>query len=433
MSIAQRSVAGEGEAHPIDSEFSALEAQLDELELARNLPYPTLRAHQRALEITTLSKRARAALASIALVVDARKPLNSVFARRSYLSRRAGQSERTWYRAEQDLVEAGLITVSEQIRKSRGGLFGAAYIHLSEQAAKALGLIASAKEAKLPATPKPDVVDSELKTDDSTLPAQPTATVSDRFTYKVYPYPPSQRRQPGQLPEDVQPLLAVGFQKNFIFWLMGVARRTHGKKLGDIVTACWDSIKKANKPIPYLFALLRSGTDFAWLAKQRQVALVEARMAEERHAAAEAERDRLAGERFVTADGAKRFEVSSDGQTLTVECVTEESLRTAGSNWIDGFVTALNAGRIRLAQPSDDTHFAAARDAHRLAKQIEQQRPARDPLVDAMSAVIGLSHRAVAAPDADQLERSWTLSSVGNSALGGLRSLLRNTPHRVLA
>ncbi|MCA8050666.1 helix-turn-helix domain-containing protein [Burkholderia arboris] len=421
MSIAQHSVAGEGEAYPLDSESNALNAQLEELELGRNLPYATLRAHQRALNLTTLPKRARAALASIALVVDARKPLNSVFARRSYLSRRAGLSERTWYRAEQDLVDAGLVTVSEQIRKPRGGLFGAAYIHLSEQAARALGLIAMKKVVAEAPTEQPDLA---AGADASSLPAQPTAKVSDRFTYKDYLFPPSQRRQPGQLPEDVQPLLAVGFRKYFIFWLMGIARRNHGKQLGHVVTASWEMIKKARNPVAYVFALLRSSTDFAWLAKQRHAAKIEAQDAAERQAAAEAERERIAGQRFVAIDGAKRFEVSTDGSSLTVESITESAVRTAGGHWIDDFVAALRAGKIRLAVHADHASFEAARECHLQAQLHEQVREAQLSRAAAIGVTSSGADASSQSTDLRSAERSWELSSLGHTTLGGLRSLL---------
>ncbi|KVV07477.1 hypothetical protein [Burkholderia ubonensis] len=430
MSIAQHSVAGEGEAQPLDGEYTALDAQLDELELARNLPYPTLRAHQRALDLTTLPKRARAALASIALVVDARKPLSSVFARRSYLSRRAGQSERTWYRAEQDLVDAGLITVSDQIRKSRGGLFGAAYIHLSEQAARALGLIAP---EKVPTAPAADRGESEAIDDSGSSSAQPTATVSDRFTYKDYLFPPSQRRQPGQLPEDVQPLLAVGFRKNFIFWLMGMARRNHGKLLGDVVTACWETIKKARHPIAYVFALLRSGTDFSWLAKQRRTAQVQAQEQAARQVSAEAERDRIAGQRFIATDGAKRFEVSSDGHTLTVEDIAERGTRTAGSSWIEGFVAALRDGKVRLMRPSDDVAFEVARETRLQAGLAERGNPKTRARAETVTAAASVACDAMTETRASDHGQSWALSTVGQSVLGGLRSILVRGPRRVVA
>ncbi|MBR8427255.1 hypothetical protein KDW22_30115 [Burkholderia cenocepacia] len=429
MSIAQHSVAGEDEAHPLDSESNALNAQLEELEQGRNLPYATLRAHQRALNLTTLPKRARAALASIALVVDARKPLNSVFARRSYLSSRAGLSERTWYRAEQDLVDAGLVTVSEQIRKPRGGLFGAAYIHLSEQAARALGLIAAKKAPVQAPAGEPDLINGAK---DSTSPAQPTAKVSDRFTYKDYLFPPSQRRQPGELPEDVRPLLAVGFRKYFIFWLMGIARRNHGKQLGHVVTASWETIKKARNPVAYVFALLRSSTDFAWLAKQRHAAKIEAQAAAERQAAAEAERERIAGRRFIAVDGAKRFEVSTDGNSLTVESVTENTVRTAGGHWLDDFVAALHGGKIRLAVQADHAAFEAARESNLQAQLLEQMRRAQVSRIVAIGASRSGDNATSQSSDLGTAERSWELSSLGHTALGSLRSLLVKT-HRSAA
>ncbi|WP_309935752.1 hypothetical protein [Caballeronia sp. LZ032] len=70
MSIAQRFVAGEGEAHAEDS--AALTAFRCD---STNLPWIIFRAAFRAAHIEQIPPRARAVLSALARTVDAAKPL----------------------------------------------------------------------------------------------------------------------------------------------------------------------------------------------------------------------------------------------------------------------------------------------------------------------------------------------------------------------
>ncbi|WP_176331358.1 replication protein O [Burkholderia vietnamiensis] len=386
MDIAQSPVAGEGEAHLDAKEHQRSQGCVALQCDVRNLPYQTLRAQQRALSLTDLPQRARAALSAIAQTVDCRKPLASVFARRAYLSKRAGMSERTWYRAENDLVDAGLITVAEQGRKSRvlkvadqgkrfrSGLFGCAYIHLTRDAAVILGLLASparpqtgkseaeaephepcAAPGNQHSAPQPQV--NAAAADSSAL---PTATVSDRFTYKDYLSPDSlQKRQQDRLPADVRPLRALGFHENYIFQLMKRARVQHGKRLGEVVQATWDHLSQARRPVAYLLKLLASPTDFGWLARQKAAAIEAQVVAQAEVQQQDAVRKEIAGQLYFSTCGTRRYAVSGDGLVLVTRDVSEAVDRSASSGWISGFTTAFRCGAIVPATAKLETDFAA--------------------------------------------------------------------------
>lgn len=284
MSIAQHTVASEGDAHPLENQSSHSASASSISCCTRNLPHLTLRAHQRALSMTTLPLRARCALASVVLTVDCRRPLKEVFAHRDYLSERAGMSERTWYRAEADLVKAGLVTIAEQGRKARHGRFGSAYIYLTETAAKLLGLIgapdlkaratnadgepAAKQHQRQAATQSSEVESSDILPESADSFISPSATKADPYTNDFYQSPSFQKRQQGALPRDLERLLSLGFHKNLIFKLMKEAR-VAGKFLSDVVECCWEPLKKANRPIPYLRALLAKTVDFSHQARQR--------------------------------------------------------------------------------------------------------------------------------------------------------------------
>jgi DNA-binding transcriptional ArsR family regulator len=136
MSIAQRFVAGEGETHPEDSD--ALRAfRCDSV----NLPWVIFRAAFRASHVDDLPQRARSVLAAVARTVDAAKPYADIFARRELLTGRAMQSMRTFYRSLDDLENAGLIERRPQSRYVEAGLFGRAYLRLTEKTALLLGLV----------------------------------------------------------------------------------------------------------------------------------------------------------------------------------------------------------------------------------------------------------------------------------------------------
>ena len=345
------------------------EPAIEHIADSRNLPYQTLRAQQCAQTIQTISRRARSALAAIALTVDVHRPLASVFAHRNYLADRAGLSERTWYRAEQDLVNAGLIRVADQVRKARGGRFGGAYIYLTREAARALRLI-DAPVATRGVANKPDA--NEASGDPQKF-VSPSANVADPFTNKVYLSPLSQKRQQGELPEDVQPLLSLGFHKFFIFKLMAQARQQFGKKLGEVVTACWDQLRAARRPISYLRKLLASPTDFGWLARQRLASQAQKAQAQEAVNHDAAVLDAVKGKQFIDESGIRLFEVSTDGAVLTVRDSAEGTTRTATGRWISDFRSSLERGQLRTATIGDATQHAAALHARSAANQASRR------------------------------------------------------------
>ncbi|WP_244119794.1 replication protein O [Burkholderia gladioli] len=323
------------------------------------------------MSVAGLPQRARCALAALAQTVDRRKPLASIFAHRDFLAARAGLSERTWYRAEHDLAEAGLITIAEQTRKTRHARFGAAYIYLTEAAATLLGLIGQEAHLgqRVPKAPRQiarsgavsttahsqgasstdcatSAQEQSAEADASFSQASPSANLADPYT-NVYRLPASsQKRQQARLPSDVQPLLSLGFHENYIFKLMKLARVEHQKRLGDVVETCWDSLKKAKRPIPYLRTLLRSSTDFAWLASQRRTTRLAAdTLAREQTALEQAGRE-IAGSAFVSRGGNVRYRISEDGQVLTSYDVREGRERVATTGWLSGFVQAIRDGGV---------------------------------------------------------------------------------------
>ncbi|WP_233890071.1 replication protein O [Paraburkholderia flagellata] len=377
MSIAQHSVAREGDAHPEANQPQESGASAAIGGDTRNLPYLTLRAHQRSLTMPDLPQRARCALAAITLTVDCARPLKEVFARRTYLADRAGLSERTWYRAEADLVDAGLITVAEQGRKGRHGRFGSAYIYLTETAAKALGLIGAPVRRKqavaretAAAGQGTDAGIAQAIAEREQPPVSgdsfdsPTANMADPYTYGFYQSPLSQKRQQGALPADLERLRSLGFHKNLIFKLMKQARLA-GKRLSDVVEVTWVQIKAARFPISYLQALLRSKTDFAWQCRERRE---EAAAVEQKRAAAmnvEETTQRCAGHTFYSHSGKARFEVSQDSSTLSVLRADESSVRSSHHGWQADFVAALESGQVIAATSELERAFALARQGDR--------------------------------------------------------------------
>ncbi|MFC4423539.1 hypothetical protein [Cupriavidus pampae] len=310
------------------------------------LPYIVLQANHRARSLTTLPRRARNTLAAIALTVDQHQPLRSVFARRPYLANRAGQSLRTLQRGLTDLLAAGMIRSEDEQNRKGSGEFAGRFIYLTEMAARLLGFL-----QPLPSR-------DEAKTDIPSSADQPSATLSGRSLYRFYQGPSSQKRQPGDLPEDVKPLQAMGFSKFYIFALMRSARVEHGKRLGDIVAVAAKLIAKAKYPRAYLATLLRSPTDFGFLARQRRdaanraIATAEAAQA---HAELQA---RIAGQVFYERDATTRYAVSTDGTTLTVRDPQEVADRIAGPGWIAGVANGLRSAKLLPATPALDARFA---------------------------------------------------------------------------
>lgn len=350
MSIAQRFVAGEGVAHSEDS--AALTAFRCD---STNLPWIIFRAAFRAAHIEQIPARARAVLSALARTVDAAKPFAAIFARRELLTGRALQSMRTFYRSLDDLEAAGLIDRRPQARYDEAGLFGRAYLHLTEHAAALLGLIES------PPAQQIETVQAPTEPVPSPAPITvlaPSAKVADGGIYKdLSPYV-FQKRQPGQLPPDLQRLRTLGFFDFLIFKLMREAGM-HGKRLSDVVEATWDHLKRAKAPINYLRALLRNPVDFGLILRRRHAeAHAEHERAQQQREAERFAREH-AGRTFIDVDNARQFVVGAAGESLTIFSVTERVGRQA-TGWMPSFASALKAGKLRPATALDLEQFAEA-------------------------------------------------------------------------
>lgn len=354
MSIAQRFVAGEGETHSEDS--AALTAFRCD---STNLPWIIFRAAFRAAHIEQIPPRARAVLSALARTVDAAKPFAAIFARRELLTGRALQSMRTFYRSLDDLEAAGLIDRRPQGRYVEAGLFGRAYLHLTEHAAALLGLVqpsvepSRTHESEAVQVPSPSV--SSLS--QTSLPA-PSANVADGGIYKdLSPYV-FQKRQPGQLPTDLQRLRTLGFFDFLIFKLMREARE-HGKRLSDVVDATWDHLKLAKAPINYLRALLRNPIDFAHLLRRRTADHDAQQARQQQRVDGQAVALQHAGRIFIDADNTRQFVIGAGGDSLTIFSLTERVGRQA-AGWMPSFAAALRSGKLRPATALDLERFAHA-------------------------------------------------------------------------
>jgi hypothetical protein len=363
MLIAQRFVAGEGDDRPspleIDSPSLDNEALEDFACDRSNLPWIVFRAAHRANHIAAIPSRSRALLAALARTVDAQKPYAAIFARRELLTGRALQSMRTFYRSLDDLAEVGLIVRAPQKHHGDAGLFGRAYIHLTEKAAELLGFVEEKNPPVLAqtsqstgASPK----NSEAVTEEDLLLIRPSATVADGAIYKDL-FPKNQKRQPGTLPLDLQRLLSLGFHKFLVFKLMREAKQ-HGKLLTDVVEVTWEHLSAAKRPISYLRSLLRSPVDFG-----HQLRALHAKIHERRTRVNEAEAvdelvARHVGQVFYDQATNRRFEISADGNEIAIRDCREPLARMSAAGWKLDFAAALRAGRLLSASPSHDTAFA---------------------------------------------------------------------------
>jgi hypothetical protein len=356
MSIAQHSVAGEGEARPqqsvpaeVSNDAAALAAfRCDSI----NLPWVIFRAAFRANQIEQLPARARSVLAALARTVDANRPFAAIFARRELLTGRAMQSMRTFYRSLDDLEAAELIERRPQSRYVEVGRFGRANLHLTERAVVLLGLVEVQAE-QLPTAPAETAQTPShavrMQTAEPSVSSfiRPTANVADGAIYgDLYPAS-SQKRQPGQLPADLQRLRSLGFIDFLIFKLMKEARENR-KRLSDVVEATWEHLKAAKRPINYLRALLRSPVDFAHQLRSKAEARHAAQRQVERAANAELIAQRCAGQTFIDTDGQRKYVLDTDGQSMTVY-VRGEGVGRQAAGWKEQFAEALEKGRIRRA------------------------------------------------------------------------------------
>ena len=135
----------------------------------------------------------------------------------------------------------------------RSGLFGRAYLQLTERAAALLGYFRTPAHATSAKRPVANLCrGSRLQAPDRSMLSftDPSAKLADGGIYKDLSPTPFQKRQPGQVPEDLQRLRSLGFIDFLIFKLMREARE-NGKRLSDVVEATWDHLKAAKAPINY--------------------------------------------------------------------------------------------------------------------------------------------------------------------------------------
>jgi hypothetical protein len=251
------------------------------------------------------------------------------------------QSMRTLYRGLDDLEAAGLIDRRAQARYVEAGLFGRAYLHLTQRATDLLGLTENQPNVSTPApSPAPTATNAEA---DSLN--RPSATVADGAIYKDLNPASFQKRQSGQVPPDLQRLQTLGFSDFLIFKLMRIARE-NGKLLSDVVEATWDHLQKARAPINYLGALLHNPIDFAYRIRQKRAATLEAQQRTALAKQAKLTVEKHAGETFESIDGTVRYTIDMDGEQLTVSNSADGVERRA-VNWKQDFARALSGGRIR--------------------------------------------------------------------------------------
>ena len=363
MLIAQRFVAGEGGDRPTPNEMNPASLDNEALEDfacdRSNLPWIIFRAAHRANHIAAIPSRSRALLSALARTVDAQKPYAAIFARRELLTGRALQSMRTFYRSLDDLAEVGLIVRAPQKRHGNAGLFGRAYIHLTEKAAELLGLVEEKNApvlAQMTQSPSTSPKNPEAIAHQDSLLIGPSATVADGGIYKDL-FPKNQKRQPGTLPLDLQRLLNLGFHKFLVFKLMREAKQ-HGKLLTEVVEVTWEHLRAAKRPISYLRSLLRSPVDFGHQLRSQQAKIHERRARANEAKAIDDLVARHLGQVFYDEASNRRFEISADGSELVIRDCRERVARMSAADWKPDFVTALRAGRLFSASPSRDAAFA---------------------------------------------------------------------------
>ncbi|MEZ2354166.1 hypothetical protein [Caballeronia sp. RCC_10] len=340
--------AGEGDSHPQEPESLSTDTT--------NLPWVILRAVHRAARLDGVSTRARAVLCALARTVDAAKPYGEIFARRTLLSERAMQSERTFYRSLADLEQAGLIMRPPQRRYVEAGLFGRAYLHLTPKATILLGLV----EEETASTAIDDQTDGE----EVVVPVAqgfeaPYANMTDGANTKDLDPKTFQKRQPGRVPADLQRLRTLGFVDFLIFKLMREAREA-GKRLSDVVEVCWQHLRQAKRPINYLRVLLASTTDFGHRLRTKVAELNAAQTAACKRKEAESFVQSMDGHTFADATGQTRYTVAEAGATLVVFNVAEGVTRRSVGQWAEGFVQAIAKGHI-AKQASSRERDAGAR------------------------------------------------------------------------
>ncbi|CAB3770773.1 hypothetical protein [Paraburkholderia humisilvae] len=366
------SVVFPGEDHAGADAFAALPT--DETKL----PWQVHHAQHRASNARGLPNRARDLLAELARTVDHRRPLSAIFAKRRRIAERAQLTSRTLCRALADLEEAGFITRKAQLRLDDGpmkGTFDGVHLHLTEKAAVLLGLInPEVAHGSTPAHKASDGSEDsrtaqglngfEQADDDAGNGfAEPHAKVAHGAYIRDLSPVAFQKRQPGQVPADLERLRSLGFSKFLIFGLMRDARE-QGKRLSDVVQATWHGLKRSDKPICYLRSLLKRDVDFGAVARAREAAHAAERNAVAERDAADALVRSVGAQTFVDESGEQLARVDPDGVSMFVSRVDESGERVAAGPWQIGFAAAVRTGRIRVATEADLKAFAQARRRH---------------------------------------------------------------------
>lgn len=225
----------------------------------RDLPPRIQRAITRAMDpsfLTELNAAERVALAALLRRVEAVDGQRQFWVRRCNLAEIFGRVERTitnWLNA---LEEHGLI--AKEQGRTRWGNFSCVTLHLTESAARGLGLATDSP----PCEPIPKNISPGHK---------------EGFT-KEQPYQGhlalagfSKKPVDKLVPEDCSPLLKLGVSIPGVFKLMSLAKAS-GKRLGDVIQCRLDAISKSNQAFAYVSKLLRDGTDYAAIADvQREI------------------------------------------------------------------------------------------------------------------------------------------------------------------
>jgi len=351
MHIAQLSVAGEVVFRPQvpqDRPDRGDQQALDEYACDRsNLPWIIFRAAHRANHLSALPARARAVLAALARTVDAARPFAAIFARRELLTGRALQSMRTFYRSLDDLESSGFITRPPQGRYGGAGLFGRAYLHLTNKAAVLLGLV---DEQTRPTEAEAGTREDASPQAHAAFLSTPSVSVADGAIYKDL-HPSTQKRQPGRLPADLERLTGLGFREFLIFKLMAEAR-SQGKRLSDVVEAAWEHLRRATHPISYLRTLLRAPVDFAYRVHSKRLEATERDTVSAQNAQDQSAIRALAGRAFASDDQLRRYVVADDATTVTVHHRDEPRPRVHAGEWARDFLAALQTGRIVEVDPN---------------------------------------------------------------------------------
>ncbi len=171
--------------------------------------------------------------------IDARNGQAEFWVRSENIAAAIGKSLRTIGALMGKLVDKGLI--EKEQRRGRWGSFSSLTCKLTSRAAELLGL-SEAEFAKAE-------ISKRKKTADA-LTVKPNNVSQTKAS-------PAFQKTAQQLPLDLQDLYAAGISLPGIFKLMRIATQS-GRRLGDIVAAHIEDIKKARNPYAYLVRMLTS-------------------------------------------------------------------------------------------------------------------------------------------------------------------------------